>query len=87
MSETARGRVRTEVYGEPPNPTADFCAIMTCAQTDEHCPNVTGSTLRVSMPYEDPKAADDTLAETATYDERCQQICREMFFIFAHVTN
>ena len=34
-------------------------------------------------PYDDPKAFDDTPAEAEKYDERSQQIAREMLYIFS----
>jgi arsenate reductase len=73
----------SKVYNAPPNPQAGFCAVMTCSQADKSCPLVQGSSLRVAIPYEDPKVADDTQKETAEYDKRCQQICREMLFVFS----
>jgi arsenate reductase len=73
----------SKVYNAPPNPQAGFCAVMTCSQADKSCPLVQGSSLRVAIPYEDPKVADDTQKETAEYDKRCQQICREMLIVFS----
>jgi arsenate reductase len=73
----------SKVYGQSPNPTTDFCAVMTCAAADEACPRVPGATLRLAIPYDDPKLADGTPDEAATYDERCAQIAREMLFAFS----
>jgi len=75
----------SKVYSDPPNPKEGFCAIMTCSQADQSCPNVTGSTLRVAIPYEDPKVSDGSPEEAATYDERCAQISREMLYLFSQV--
>jgi arsenate reductase (thioredoxin) len=75
----------SKVYNESPNPTDDFCAVMTCTQADKNCPNVEGCSLRVAIPFEDPKVADNTPEEAAKYDERCQQICREMMYLFSQV--
>ena len=72
-------------YGDAPNPTESFCAVMTCSNADKACPTVEGSSLRVAIPYEDPKMADDTPQEAATYDVRCAQICREMLYMFSQV--
>ena len=72
----------SKVYREAPNPKDDFCAVMTCSQADKNCPYISGCSLRVSVPFEDPKDADGTPEEEATYDERCQQICREMLYLF-----
>jgi protein-tyrosine phosphatase/arsenate reductase len=75
----------SKIYSDPPNPAADFCAVMTCSQADEACPYVRGSSYRVAIPYEDPKAFDGTDQESKMYDERCQQIGREMFYVFSKV--
>jgi arsenate reductase len=70
-------------YDAEPNPTSDFCAVMVCAQADEACPTVDGANERISIPYEDPKVADDTPEEQEQYDQRCAQIAREMLFVFS----
>jgi protein-tyrosine-phosphatase len=77
----------SKVYSEAPNPKADFCAVMTCSQADASCPIVTGSSLRVPLFFDDPKVADGTPEESATYDERCRQISREMLYLFSRVGN
>jgi arsenate reductase len=75
----------SKVYDAPPNPVTEYCAVMTCTQADEACPVVTGCELRVPIRYEDPKVADDTPEESARYDERSRQICREMFYMMSMV--
>jgi arsenate reductase len=75
----------SKVYDAPPNPVADYCAVMTCTQADEACPVVMGCELRVPIRYEDPKVADDTPEESERYDERSGQICREMFYMMSVV--
>jgi arsenate reductase (thioredoxin) len=72
-------------YSDEANPQSDFCAVMTCSEADKGCPTVAGAALRVALHYQDPKAADGTPLEAATYDERCAQICREMFYLFSQV--
>jgi arsenate reductase (thioredoxin) len=73
-------------YDDETNPHGDFCAVMTCSQADAACPLVAGSDLRIALPYEDPKVADNTPREAATYDERCAQIGREMLFVFSEAS-
>jgi hypothetical protein len=51
-------------YDDAENPGQGFAAIMTCSEADAACPLVPGALLRISIPYEDPKRADDTPAET-----------------------
>jgi arsenate reductase len=75
----------SKVYGDAPNPKNDFCAVMVCSQADAACPVVVGAQLRISLPYDDPKAFDGTPEEAQKYDERCQQIAREMLYLFSKV--
>jgi hypothetical protein len=78
--------VFSKKYDHKVNPQKDFCAVMTCSEADDACPVVTGSDLRVSIPYEDPKMHDGTKQEEAKYAERCQEICREMFYALSRVS-
>lgn len=75
----------SKAYRDPPNPREGFCAVMTCSQADQACPVVLGCSARLAIPYEDPKVADGTPEESAKYDERCAQICRELLFLFHQV--
>jgi len=77
----------SKVYSDPPNPKEGFCAVMTCSEADKSCPLVEGSSHRVALPFDDPKAADGTPEEAAKYDERSAQICREMLYLFSQVGN
>jgi protein-tyrosine-phosphatase len=72
-------------YSDDPNPITDFCAVMTCSNADKNCPLVQGATVRVAIPFEDPKIADDTPQEASKYDERCAQISREMLYMLSQV--
>jgi arsenate reductase len=76
----------SKVYSESPNPTREFCAIMTCSQADKACPTVAGAVKRIALPYDDPKASDGRPGEAATYDERCAQIAREMLYALSLVS-
>jgi arsenate reductase (thioredoxin) len=73
----------SKTFADVSNPASGFIAVMTCTDADERCPVVPNSLARVALPYEDPKVADDTPAESQRYDERQQQISREMLFLFA----
>jgi hypothetical protein len=75
----------SKIYSDSPNPTSDFCAVMTCDHADKSCPIVKGCSHRVALVYEDPKKFDGTPQETAAYDDRCRQICREMLYLFSKV--
>lgn len=85
----ARDRPETvafsKLWRDEANPSEGFAAVMTCSQADVSCPFVEGAALRISLPYEDPKAADDTPDEAAHYDERNRQIAAEMLYLFRAV--
>jgi protein-tyrosine-phosphatase len=72
-------------FDDASNPSADFAAVMTCTEADQGCPFVPGAALRISLPYDDPKVADDTPEEAARYDERSRQIATEMLYLFSRV--
>lgn len=75
----------SKLLDAPTNPSADYCAVMTCSQADEACPVVPGCDLRLPIRYDDPKVADDTEQEANRYDERSNQICREMLYLISMV--
>lgn len=75
----------SKIYDDPFNPQSDFVAMITCSQADRACPVVRGCSLRVPIPYDDPKVADNRPEETATYDARCKQIGTEMLYLFSRV--
>lgn len=70
-------------YESAPNPKTDFGAIMVCNSADEACPIVQGASFRLPLPYEDPKAFDDTPLESEKYMERFQQIGRDILWMFS----
>lgn len=59
----------------------EFAAMMCCSDVDQKCPTVVGAEIRVPLHYEDPKSADDTDEESSRYDERCEQIGRDMMLL------
>jgi arsenate reductase len=73
----------SKVYNDTANPQKNFAAIMTCSQADADCPFIPGAKFRLSLPYNDPKEADNTPQETERYDERCRQIGRELMYAFS----
>ena len=75
----------SKAYGDSPNPSKNYCAVMTCSQADDACPVVMGCDLRMPIRYEDPKVADDTQFEAQRYDERSAQICCEMLYLMSLV--
>ena len=74
-------------YDDKQNPQEGFCAIMTCTEADGACPFVAGASTRVSTPYDDPKAFDNTDVQDMKYSERCLQIATETLYAFSLVKN
>ncbi len=70
-------------FSHKTNPSENFCAIMTCSEADKNCPIVPGASLRIALPYEDPKNFDGTAQEAEKYRERAHQIAREIFYAFS----
>lgn len=68
-------------YDAPYNPNQDFIAVMVCAQADRDCPFVQGAWARVSLPYLDPKVANDGPHEASAYDDKVKEIGREMLYL------
>ena len=67
-------------FDHPENPKYDFAAILVCSEADQACPIVPGAKARFSIPYVDPKHADNTPDERNAYATCCRQIAREMFY-------
>lgn len=76
----------SKTYDDPMNPHENFAAVMTCTDADQNCPVVLGASARLSLPYDDPKAADGTAEEAARYDERSRQVAIEMFYALSKVS-
>ena len=72
-------------YADAEHPQEDFIAVMVCDQADADCPLVPGSYARVSLPYVDPKVADDTPAETKCYDEKVIEVGREIVYLVKYL--
>lgn len=72
-------------YDSAPNPTESFAAVMVCSEADQGCPVVTGADFRLFLPFDDPKAYDDTDLESPKYAERCRQIAREMLYVASKI--
>ena len=74
-------------YSDPSNPQEGFAALMVCGEADAACPFVKGASLRVSMPYLDPKIYDDSAYEAIKYAERRDDIGRLMLSVMMRVRN
>ncbi len=75
----------SKVMDDEFNPKGEFAAIMTCSQADEDCPFVPGATARIPIPFDDPKAFDNTPQQDEKYRERSEQIATEMHYIFSQI--
>lgn len=75
----------SKTYDNPANAQENFAAIMTCSHAEEACPFVPGAKARISLHYDDPKDFDGTELEDQKYDERTEQIAREMFYVMSKV--
>ena len=58
---------------------------MTCSEADDACPIVVGASSRHAVTYEDPKISDGTPMESATYDQRSEQIAIEMLYVMSEL--
>lgn len=73
----------SKVFSDPTVPATDFAAILTCSDAVRNCPNVPGASLRISVPYEDPKEADGKPEQDEVYKVRCRQIAVETLYTFS----
>ena len=71
-------------YDDPANPPTGFAALMVCDEADAGCPTVRGASLRLSIPFADPKHFDNTPEEPARYAERRDDIGRLMLWALRH---
>tara|TARA_B100000900_G_scaffold173724_1_gene147456 strand:+ start:814 stop:1425 length:612 start_codon:yes stop_codon:yes gene_type:complete len=72
-------------YDHSENPKTSFAAILTCSQADKDCPYIPGAELRIQLPFEDPKAFDNTLQKARKYRERSLQIATELKYVFSNI--
>jgi len=67
------------------NPGSSFAAILTCTEADGACPFIAGTEQRIAIPFEDPKAFDNTPQQVEKYKERSLQIATELFYVFSQI--
>ncbi|MDX2034662.1 MAG: hypothetical protein SF339_28560 [Blastocatellia bacterium] len=75
----------SKTCGDPQNPQSGFAALLVCTEADAACPTVRGAAKRLSVPYLDPKDADGSSFEAATYAERRDDIGRFMLRVLMQV--
>lgn len=75
----------SKTYEDDFNPQSEFAAILTCTQADNGCPFIAGAEKRIPIPFEDPKAFDNTPQQAEKYKERSLQIATEIFYVFSQI--
>ena len=75
----------SKLYNSKLNPSKHFIAIMTCSDADQMCPVIKGAEKKVSLPYSDPRGADNTVLEKEVYNQTCSIIAKEMFYLMKQV--
>lgn len=68
-------------FDESYNPQKNFTALLVCSQANEACPVVMNAFGRFSLPYADPKQADDSPEESAAYIQKVYEMGREMLYV------
>jgi hypothetical protein len=77
----------SKTYFDASNPQRGFAALMVCGEADAACPVVKGASVRISMPYLDPKIYDDGAYEALKYAERRDDIGRLMLCVMMQARN
>lgn len=75
----------SKLYSDIANPKQNFVAVMTCNTAIENCPHLEGATLRIFLPFTDPKYADDTLGEAEAYQQTIEEMGQVMLAVFQQV--
>ena len=80
-------QVYSKLYDDSANPREGFAAVMTCSDADENCPYIPGAEKRIALTYRDPKEFDNTAQEEEKYNERVNEIGREILYAFSLIKN
>lgn len=72
-------------YDDPSNAPSNFVAIMVCSEADSNCPFVAGASIRVALPFQDPKHADGTELVAQAYDATVMEIGTTFYKVFQKV--
>ena len=75
----------SKALGDPALPSSGFVAVMVCDEADAGCPVVPGAATRVSLPFPDPKAADNSSEEAARYAATRDALGRLWLAVLAEV--
>jgi len=69
------------------NPRADFFAIMMCTEAEANCPFVPGAIHRIGLPFDDPKAYDNTLKVSDAYLSTFEEIGVQILYLFNQINH
>ena len=69
------------------NPRADFFAIMMCTEAEANCPFVPGAIHRIGLPFEDPKAYDNTPMVSDAYLSTFEEIGVQILYLFNQINH
>ncbi|MDG2432926.1 protein-tyrosine-phosphatase [Flavobacterium sp.] len=72
-------------YDSPFNPETEFAAILTCSSADKGCPFIAGAEKRIPLPFEDPKAFDNSPQQAEKYMERSIEIASALLYVFSKI--
>lgn len=72
----------SKTLNDPSLPSANFAAVMVCADADANCPMVPGADARIALPFDDPKASDGSGLESVIYDAAYAHIFTVMNEVF-----
>lgn len=67
------------------NPRADFFAIMMCTEAEANCPFVPGAIARIGLPFDDPKAYDNTPMVSDAYLSTFEEIGVQILYLFNQI--
>lgn len=67
------------------NPRRDFFALMMCTEAEANCPFVAGAIHRFGLPFDDPKAYDNTLKVSDAYLSTFEEIGVQILYLFNQI--
>lgn len=82
LGKTAGIELYSKAFGHSSLPSTRIVAMMCCDDADANCPVVPGADAKIPLHYIDPKRADGSPIEAQAYDECCQMVACEMFYLF-----
>lgn len=70
---------------EIPKQENGFMAIMVCSDAEENCPYIPEATLRIALPFKDPKQYDYSPIAADKYEQTSRSIATEMYYLFSTI--